>query len=50
MPGQDVPRVTLAEFRDIRTHSHPVEVGDLSADIAAEMGLVENPRLRSPNA
>lgn len=29
----------MAEFRDIRTHSHPVEVGDLSADIAAEMGL-----------
>lgn len=29
----------MAEFRDARTHSHPVEVADLSAEIAAEHGL-----------
>ena len=29
----------MAEFRDVRTHSHPAEVGDLAADLAAEMGL-----------
>ncbi len=29
----------MAEFRDVRTHSHPFEVAELSAELAAEHGL-----------